>query len=79
MQSKPTYVVIELRTAGLDGDDGLVREALEAEDDASAIADAIATWGKVPFDLVRSDAPDKRSVSIYSHTPSKAPPKQGHI
>ena len=67
---KPTYVVIE-RSA--DGGDEFIHEAFEATDDAAAIAKALAKWGRIPFDLVRSESASKPSDSVYAH-----PPTDGH-
>jgi hypothetical protein len=77
MQPKPTYILIELRTAGPDGENDFIREAFEAQDDAAAIANAKARWGTVPFDLVRCDASGERAVSVQSHRPTSSPPADG--
>jgi hypothetical protein len=73
MQPKPTYIVIELHTAGPDGENDFIREAFEAQDDAAAIANAKTRWGTVPFDLVRCDASGERAVSVHAHRPSGSP------
>src|SRR5262245_10981795 len=77
VKTKPTYILIELRTAGLDGDNGFVQEAFEAEDDASAIANAVARSEGIPFDLMRSNGSGKKSINIYSHRLTKPPLEQG--
>jgi len=74
MQPKPTYIVIKVHTAGPEGEDDFIRGAFEAQDDAAAIANTIARWGTVPFDLVRCDASGERAVGVYSHRPSSSPP-----